>query len=202
MNAYVRGDFSKLLGFTRKLSDFRRALEDVADSAAEEAVKLVAEGFQQQSDPYGNEWKPKRHDDGRSVLVGKTARLRRGWHWKRTGVGKRRVYSNVDYAIYHQDGTRGRHSEQTQHRVQPYANDFIQAGKLGTRRGRFISRKQARKLGRGGSAIAVHSFKITFGIGSGKIPVRAMVPDSRGIPQAWSDRMGKAARDAIAEWAK
>jgi len=206
MNAYIRGDFGQLLGYTKKLSEFRRALEDVADAVAEEGVKLIAEGFQAQQDPYGVKWKPKAHDDGRSILVGKTARLRRGWHTKRIGLGKRSIYANVDYAIFHQAGTKGRHSEQTQHRVQPFVNDFVQAGKLGSKlkrsikRGQFMSKRDARRLG--GSAIGVRSFKITFGIGSGKIPARPMIPDSRGVPKEWSDRMLDAARAAIREYTK
>lgn len=78
-------------------------MSDLGEQMAEEAVDLIAEGFANQRDPYGQAWKPKKLDDGRSILVGKTTRLRRGWQKRRTGHTTWQVSSSVEYATAHQD---------------------------------------------------------------------------------------------------
>lgn len=107
MTLVLRGDFAKLKSWTRKIEGASRskALKDLADNLAEEALDLVAEGFANESDPYGKRWKAKKKPDGRSVLVGKTARLRRGWHRKRVSSKGFRIGPAVDYAQYHQEST-------------------------------------------------------------------------------------------------
>lgn len=78
-------------------------VEQMSEAAAEEALDLVAEGFQKQQDPYGTPWAPKKVDDGRPILVGETTRLRRGWHKRKTGKGKWTIAPSVEYAAAHQD---------------------------------------------------------------------------------------------------
>lgn len=78
-------------------------VDEMGEMVAEEALDLVKEGFAKQTDPYGDRWKEKKVDDGRSILVGKTTRLRLGWHTVKKGNGKWTVAPSVEYAAAHQD---------------------------------------------------------------------------------------------------
>lgn len=78
-------------------------VDEMGQIAAEEALDLVAEGFQKQQDPYGVAWQEKKAPDGRSILVGKTTRLRRGWHVIKKSNGKWSIAPSVEYAGAHQD---------------------------------------------------------------------------------------------------
>lgn len=93
-------EWQKLLGSVSEL------LTQMSQDMGEEALELIAEGFATETDPYGKPWQKKKTDDGRSILVGKTARLRRGWHLQRYGRGGFTVAPSVNYAAYHQKGTK------------------------------------------------------------------------------------------------
>jgi hypothetical protein len=83
------------------------ALRSLTDNLAEEGIDLIIDGMAAQHDPYGKRYAPKVFGDGRAILVGRTAQLRRGNSWKRVrsdGKGFK-VSCNVPYAIYHQKGT-------------------------------------------------------------------------------------------------
>lgn len=105
MTVRVKGDFDILAKWERALKTAPESLQDMTPQMAEETIDLIKEGFRRQSDPYGTPWKPKKRSDGRAILVGKTARLRNGWH--RVNGRKRRgfiVAPSVTYAAPHQDG--------------------------------------------------------------------------------------------------
>lgn len=107
MEIRVNGDFAKLQTWAKRIGEAggEKCLRELADNLAEETLDLIAEGFQTETDPYGNKWKPKVFGDGRQVLVGKTTRLRRGWKRKKVSARGFTVTASVDYAKHHQGGT-------------------------------------------------------------------------------------------------
>jgi hypothetical protein len=174
MRITVKGNaIGKLREFRNKLATVPSMVERAADNAAEEIVDLVAECFATQKSPYGEPWPDKVFDDGRAVLVGNTTRLRRGWHVKKLGRGKRRVMPNVDYAKYHQDGT----------------------GIYGPHKSP-ITPKLKRALAfrtTGGTKGPKAVFRSVKGV-----PPRKMIPDAaRGLPPQWRAAIGAAVRDAL-----
>lgn len=203
MNTRIKFKEGDLGGLTKRIGELRKSLSQVADVVALEVVELISDGFANERDPYGRPWKAKYHDDGRAILV-HSGRMKTGWHGriKKPRRNTRVISPNVDYAKYHQFGTQGRTSIGVLHRSQPYVNDFIQAGKVGSKRGRFMSRQQAKSLGRKGSAIAVRSFTIHFATGSGKIPARMMIPADGDIPPRWQEAIDKAFAEAFKEFIK
>lgn len=102
----LTGDFAKLEGWAKRIGEAggEAKLKELSENLAEEALELVAEGFEKEADPYGKKWKRKRSPDGRQVLVGKTARLRRGWHRKSVTAQGFQIAPAVNYAKYHQNG--------------------------------------------------------------------------------------------------
>jgi phage gpG-like protein len=103
MAVVVRGNFGKLKGWREALKKAPELMVPISKDGAEELLGKVQDGFRAQADPYGAPWAPKKFDDGRAILVGKTTRLRRGWHVK-AATRKRFVISpSVDYAAAHQD---------------------------------------------------------------------------------------------------
>src|SRR5687768_17211456 len=79
-----------------------KALEDMSKALAEETITLIADGFREQRDPYGDKWTPKQAQDGRQTLVGQTARLKTGWHVQTASKRGFRVVPSVNYASAHQ----------------------------------------------------------------------------------------------------
>jgi len=75
-------------------------MRSLTDNLAEEALDLVEERFASQTDPYGKRWPKKVFPDGRSVLVGKTTHLRRGWKQTRSDGKGFRISPSVTYAKY------------------------------------------------------------------------------------------------------
>lgn len=118
----VAGDFDKLEAWETALGTIDKTLESMSRDMAEETVGFVKERWRQQADPYGRRWKPKKRKDGRQILVGKTARLKGGWHVKRTSRGGFTIAPSVDYAGFHQTGTKfipARHMVPTKERGIP-----------------------------------------------------------------------------------
>jgi len=104
----------RLAGSTRELrklaSQLRNAgsdsvLRHLSDNLAEEGLSLIEEGFATETDPDGNKWAPKVFPDGRQVLVGKTTRLRRGWHRKYVAAVGFSIAASVVDAKWQQEGT-------------------------------------------------------------------------------------------------
>lgn len=72
-------------------------------NVGEEAVELVREGFEKQSDPYGSRWKPTLRG-GR--ILQDSGRLRNSFHRRMVSSNEVRIGSSVSYGRYHQGGTR------------------------------------------------------------------------------------------------
>lgn len=103
MAVSVRGDFHKLKAWKTLFEKAPELLKPMSQDMAEEILGLVQDGFRSQSDPYGEAWAPKKRDDGRSILVGKTSRLRRGWHREKVNERGFVIAPSVKYATAHQD---------------------------------------------------------------------------------------------------
>ena len=102
MRMTVKGD-AGIAKMRQSMKDTRELLGELTEAMADEALELVAQGFEKQADPYGSLWKEKKVDDGRNVLVGKTVRLRRGWHKLKISATKWAIEPSVPYASAHQD---------------------------------------------------------------------------------------------------
>lgn len=96
--------FDKLRDFQRKTEQAPRVLEVISKNLAEQTVELVRQGFEHESDPYGNDWAPLKYRDGR--ILQDSGRMRDTWHWEDVSARGYTVAPGVDYAVYHQDGTR------------------------------------------------------------------------------------------------
>jgi phage gpG-like protein len=101
-----RGGDKALADFKRAIETSPQVLDSISRNLAEETVGLIKDGFRREADPYGGRWKPKKIADGRKVLSGKTSRLKGGWHVASADRRGFVVAPAVDYATYHQSGTR------------------------------------------------------------------------------------------------
>lgn len=164
----VSGDFRLLEVWARKIAEVggSKGLQELSDVLAEEALDLVAEGFRKEKDPYGKRWARKKHSDGRQVLVGRTARLRRGWHRKASSPRGFKIGPAVNYARYHQSGT-GIHGP-SKRPIRPVKAKML-SWKVGSTR--YYAKEVA---------------------GS---PARKMVPDRGKLPPVWRRHLSLAARD-------
>lgn len=81
-------------------------LTQISVGGAEELLSLTKDRFRTETEPGGRPWEPKKARDGRKTLSGKTSRLKGGWHVKRTASDGFTIAPSVDYATYHQTGTK------------------------------------------------------------------------------------------------
>jgi len=100
----LTGDFRKLAEFAGKLKRTDKVLTTVAKNMCEEALTLVADGFQAETDPYGKAWAKLKVRQGK-ILQDK-GRLKNSWHRVQVSAAGFRIAAGVDYATYHQSGTR------------------------------------------------------------------------------------------------
>lgn len=100
------GELDKLEAWEEALGTVDQTLANMSRDMAEETVDFTKERWRQQADPYGQPWKPKKRPDGRQILVGKTARLKGGWHVRKAGRGGFTISPSVDYAGFHQKSTK------------------------------------------------------------------------------------------------
>jgi phage gpG-like protein len=92
--------------FVESLKTTPKVLEQISRDMADETVGLVQDGFREETDPYGDRWTPKQAQDGRKTLSGKTSRLKGGWHVSARSSRGFTVSPAVNYARFHQSGTR------------------------------------------------------------------------------------------------
>jgi len=98
------GDFA-LEPLIRKLTEVGdgRILTLIRQNLAEEAVDLVKQGFERESEPFGAPWAPLKRRTGK--ILQDTGRLKNSFTPRATADGFR-IVTNVAYAQYHQRGTR------------------------------------------------------------------------------------------------
>lgn len=103
MPIVVRGDFSKLAKWAERLDGVPHVKRSILANVGEELIELIREGFDRQADPYGSPWAP-------TVRGGRILRdrghLSSSWHRKTLSSSQVVVGPGVEYARYHQTGTR------------------------------------------------------------------------------------------------
>jgi phage gpG-like protein len=176
----IRGDFEKLRNLKRKVGDPGAFRERVLKAAAAEARTQIALEFRQSVDPSGQPWAPLKHRRGQPLRL--TGRLANSFTSEVTAKGFR-VGTNVSYAVFHQQGTKGHKAHQR----------FQAVGK----KGRFVSRKS-----RSGSSAKKTSVRmLNFREGGGVIPKRQMIPEGT-LPPRWSKPIDTAMRNAAERFFK
>lgn len=172
MKVSVTGDFAKLKKIAQQVKALGgpQAMLELNKLLAHETLDLIAEGFRNETDPYGKPWARKAIPDGRAILVGTTARLRRSWHVRSTSSTGFTVATSVNYARYHQSGT----------------------GLYGPS-GQRIRPKRARALAfrAGGKTIVTRSVA--------GAPQRLMVPHKNALPLYWAKRLRETADEYLIE---
>lgn len=204
----LKGDFARLHRYVKQVERLGSpdAMQSLTDNLAEEAIDLIVEGMGKGVDPYGKKHAPKVFPDGRSLLVGNTTRLLRGWKRTRSDGRGFLVTPSVEYAKYHQQGTGiyGPHKK----RIVPKnakALAFFAHG-----HGMAAARKRqgllwAASLGaRANSRTAKASFDKAMSKVKGSVmfvrsvkgcPKRLMVPRKNDLPSAWLDAFADTALD-------
>ncbi|NBC17447.1 MAG: hypothetical protein GVY18_09070 [Bacteroidetes bacterium] len=82
-------------------------LRTISANLAEEAINLTREGFEREADPYGKTWAPRKTaDNAGSNLLVRTGAMRNSWHVGSVQPMRFTIVSGVEYADYHQNGTR------------------------------------------------------------------------------------------------
>jgi phage virion morphogenesis protein len=109
-------DLRELQALKTKLDALRpQSLAKLSKKLAKETLNLIEEGFRDQSDPYGNRWAalkaPRRRGKARGRtrgghrILSDTGGLKRFRVQRADGAGFK-IAATVDYAVYHQSGTR------------------------------------------------------------------------------------------------
>jgi len=97
------GDFAKLNKWLKKLERAPEVLDLVGKQLAEETIELIRDGFESETDPYGNPWAPLKLRTGR--ILSDKGGLRSSWHQVSSSRRGFEVASGKLYAKWHQGGT-------------------------------------------------------------------------------------------------
>lgn len=87
----------------RRLETAPQVLEMVSANMAEEALSLVAQGFEEETDPYRTPWQKLLRRKGR--ILQDTGRMRSSWHRQRVDGSGFTIAAGVNYARFHQQGS-------------------------------------------------------------------------------------------------
>lgn len=103
MSVGVTGDIGELHKICQAFKALGQdaTLRAISKSMSEETLYLVHWGFDNEMDPYGDPWEPLVYRDGQ--ILQKTGRLANSFH-RSYAAGGYEVYTNVEYAMPHQDG--------------------------------------------------------------------------------------------------
>jgi phage gpG-like protein len=97
------GDFAELKKWASKVESAPEVLELLGDQLAEETIELIREGFETETDPYGDEWPSPIFREGQALSD--TGGLRASWHRVYASRHGFEVASGKLYAKWHQGGT-------------------------------------------------------------------------------------------------
>lgn len=102
----LSGDFGAFEEFGKRIAKAGSAatMRDIMAAVGEEAVELVREGFEKESDPYGSKWAALKYRSGR--ILQDTGRLRSSVHRQSATANRVSVGLSATYASFHQFGTR------------------------------------------------------------------------------------------------
>lgn len=152
-------------------------LERISRALQAESLKLVADCFKNETDPYGQPWEKVKSRKGK--ILQDTGRLRASWAPGPVGPNGFTIQSNVEYAAAHQNGA-----------TYPARSDAKERTLWqNPKTGRIVSKKTKLK------AVVETKYRATKG--EHKLTARPMVPDSRGLPQSWREAFEKAALKAL-----
>lgn len=101
----IRGEIAlpKLIKKMEQLSG-GAVLIVISRNLSEEAIELTKQGFEDERDPYGNPWAPIKHRKGK--ILQDTAIMKNSFFAGHVGEDGFRFGTNVQYAGYHQTGTK------------------------------------------------------------------------------------------------
>lgn len=100
----VRGSFRALEALSTALRKLPSKMRDQAGKVlGQEAMRLLADGFRRERDPYDRPWQKLKRREGK--ILRDTGRLRNSFFARAFPLGFK-ITSSVGYAKYHQDGTR------------------------------------------------------------------------------------------------
>ena len=97
------GDFASLEKFANRVSRAPDVLDTVGQQLAEESLELVRSGFEDETDPYGEPWKPLVLRRGKTLAD--SGGLKASWHRREANRHGFSIASAKAYAKYHQGGT-------------------------------------------------------------------------------------------------
>ena len=211
MSVKAVGDGHRLLRDLLKHPDELK--QKLLTSAAGEALSLVKRGFREEVAPDGTAWLPLKHRRG--MILRKTGRLANSFTSRAVPNGFA-VGTNVAYAKYQQDGTRG-HKAHT--RKQAYSHHQDLDTESGTVKNYYrftresgkarvsvsLSEDKVRIVKRSnGKVIRIDTKKLlqtrevaghrtlNFKEGKGGIPARPMVPPNGKLPPRWVEALDRA----------
>jgi phage virion morphogenesis protein len=158
----LTGDFATLDAWAKQIGKFTNQTvpRQVAKQLADEALRLVDQGFEQEKDPYGNKWAAKKVPNGKPVLRGRKGRLRRYKRRSFSAIGFT-IGSNAPYAGYHQHGTGLHGPKGRKYTIRARQTAYL---KFKTSDGKWVYRRQVEHPG---------------------VPRRAMVPIGGNLPAKW-----------------
>ena len=93
----------ELIELAKKFSQTSKMMAGFSRSMAAETVDLVKDGFDKESDPYGKKWLATARG---GEILSDTGALKGSWKVKSATRAKFKVDGSVDYASYHQGGTK------------------------------------------------------------------------------------------------
>lgn len=207
----LKGDFSELSGFLKKLQKLPDASREIAIKFAPRTAALVGETMAAQESPYGDPWTPTK--SGAPAFGGASAL---GYVLTRL-VGKNAVRTTVLYPLhFHQDGThkvgrkRGRVIARKvlggalkslglkaggAPRQKKGESDEAYARRLTAFNAQKELRKRAERELKGSAQAAVDAAREA---GGWHDPPRPLIPDdAQGIPALWNDAIQEIARDVM-----
>ena len=95
----------EVYAFARKLRGVPAALAAASNAAADEFLALVDEGFDEEKDPTGRKWRPRKTGKSGRKILHKTGKLRQSYKKVWANRNGFRVASPLDYADYTHGGT-------------------------------------------------------------------------------------------------
>lgn len=182
--------FDVLAKMRRKIGDIgkSRFKEECGQVLAGTALKLIADGFRSERDPYGKSWPPLKHRNGK--ILRDTGRLANSYIATPTGDGLR-IRTNVHYAAIHQYGAT----------VKEHKRDSSILYRSAKTR-KFVSSKRALKKG-GLLRKNIAAYMLPSRTqGEFTIPQRQMVPmeETGGVGPIWGRAFRRDANKFIRAW--
>ncbi len=107
MRGSLTGDLTALTRFGEQVGKLggSSAMTALSRELGDEALKLTAQGFAKEQDPYGLPWFRKSYPDGRKVLQGATGKLAKSFSIRAVGPWGVVIGSSLERSRFQQSGT-------------------------------------------------------------------------------------------------